>query len=98
MGYMDWNVPSVITGKPHLQQHKLFLDIINDHSLTQLVNTHTRQDKILDVFLTKYPSIPSSIVNKLETMPPIGESNHDIVFTECVTSLPIPDKGPSPHP
>ena len=33
LGYMDWNVPSVITGKANLQQHKLFLDIINDHCL-----------------------------------------------------------------
>ena len=32
LGYMDWSVPSVITGKPNLQQHKLLLDIINDHS------------------------------------------------------------------
>lgn len=83
LGYMDWNVPSVITEKPNLQQHKLFLDIINDHSLTQLVNIPKWQDKILDLFLTNYPSI----VNKLETMPPTGESDHDIAFTECVTSL-----------
>ena len=83
LGYMDWSVPSVITGKPNLQQHKLLLDIINDHSLTQTVNVPTRQDKILDFFLTNYPSI----VNNLETMPPIGESDHDIVFSECVTSL-----------
>ena len=83
MGYMDWSVPSVITGKPNLQQHKLLLDIINDHSLTQTVNVPTRQDKILDLFLTNYPSI----VNNLETMPPIGESDHNIVFSECVTSL-----------
>ena len=89
LGYMkashlcSKNIPSVITGKPNLQQHKLFLDIINDHSLTQLVNIPTRQDKILDRFLTNYPSL----VNKSETMPPIGVSDHDIVFTECVTSL-----------
>ena len=83
LGYIDWSVPSVITGKPNLQQHKLLLGIINDHSLTQTVNVPTRQDKILDLFLTNYPSI----VNNLETMPPIGESDHDIVFSECVTSL-----------
>ena len=80
---MDWNIPSVITGKPNLQQHKSFLDIIDDHSLTQFVNIPSRQDKILDLFLTNY----HSIVNKLETMPPIGESDHDIVVTECVASL-----------
>ena len=53
------------------------------HSLTQTVNVPTRQDKILDLFLTNY----SSIVNNLETLPPIGESDHDIVLSECVTSL-----------
>ena len=75
MGNMDWNVPSVITGKPNLQQHKLFLDIINDHSLTQLVNIPIRQDNFLDLFLTNCPSI----VNNLETIPFIGESDHDVV-------------------
>ena len=83
LGYMDWDIPSVITGKPNLQQHKTLLDILNDHSLTQIVNIPTRQDKILDLLLTNYPST----VDKLETITPIGESDHDIVYTECSTSL-----------
>ena len=83
LGHMNWDIPSIITGKPNPQQHKMLLDILNDHSLTQVVTIPTRQDKILDLILTNYPSI----VDKLETMPPIGESDHDIVYTECATSL-----------
>ena len=83
LGYMDWDIPCVITGKPNLEQHKLLLDILNDHSLTQIVNVPTRQGRILDLLLTNYPSI----VDKLETIPPIGQADHDIVYTECSTSL-----------
>ena len=31
-----WDISSAITGKPDLQQHTLLLDMLNDHSLTQL--------------------------------------------------------------
>ena len=53
------------------------LDILNGNSLTQIVrvNIPTRQDKILDLILTNYPST----VDKLETMPSIGESDHDVL-------------------
>ena len=83
LDHMNWDIPSIITGRPNPQQHKMLLDILNDHSITQVVTIPTRQDKILELILTNYPSI----VDKLETMPPIGESDHDIVYTECATSL-----------
>ena len=82
-GDFNLGIPSIITGKPNLQQRKMLLDILNDHSLTQFVTIPTRQDKSLDLVLTNYPST----ADKLETMPPIGESDHDIVYTECATSL-----------
>ena len=47
---MDWETLSVFPGKPDQQ----FLDIINDNSLTQVVNKTTRKDKTLD--LNKLPS------------------------------------------
>ena len=77
VGYMDWDIPSIITEKPNLQQHKTLIDILNGNSLTQIVrvNIPTRQDKILNLILTNYPST----VDKLETMPSIGESDHDFL-------------------
>jgi hypothetical protein len=58
-----------------------FAFIINDNSLTQVVNKTTRKDKTLDLILTNYPAT----VNKVETLPPIAD--HDNVYVECITSL-----------
>jgi adenine C2-methylase RlmN of 23S rRNA A2503 and tRNA A37 len=41
---------------PNQKQHQQFLDIINDNSLTQVVNKTTRKDKTLDLILTNYPA------------------------------------------
>ena len=81
IGYMDWETLSVFQGKPNQKQHQQFLDIINDNSLTQVVNKTTRKDKTLDLIVTNYPAT----VNKVETLPPIAD--HDIVYIEFITSL-----------
>jgi hypothetical protein len=60
LGHMDWETLSVFPGKPDQQ----FLDIINDNSLTQVVNKTTRKDKTLDLIVTNYPAT----VNKVETL------------------------------
>jgi hypothetical protein len=77
---MDWETLSVFPGKPNQKQHQQFLDIINDNSLTQVVNKTTRKDKTLDLILTNYPAT----VNKVETLPPIAD--HDVVYIEFITS------------
>jgi hypothetical protein len=64
----------------HIFDIFLHLIIINDNSLTQVVNKTTRKDKTLDLILTNYPAT----VNKVETLPPIAD--HDIVYIECITS------------
>ncbi|XP_063435914.1 uncharacterized protein LOC134716832 [Mytilus trossulus] len=83
LGHIDWQIPSVIPGKPDNKQHQILIDIINDHSLEQIVDKPTRGERILDLILTNAPNIK----NKLELMPPIGNADHDIVFTECSISL-----------
>ena len=83
LGYMDWNFPNVIIGKANLQQPNLCLDIINYHSLTQLVNIPNRQDKSLDLVFYKLPFHSQQIRDRAS----IGESDNDVVFTQCVTSL-----------
>ena len=77
---MDWETLSVFPWKPNQKQHQQFLDIINDNSLTQVVNKTKRKDKTLDLILTNYPAT----VNKLETLLPIAD--HDIVYIECITA------------
>ena len=83
LGHIDWTSSSIIPGKPNVKQHQDILDIIADHSLTQIVDKPTRNDKTLDLIITNYPSI----VDNLETIPPIGEADHDILSLEITVSL-----------
>ena len=83
MGHINWQSLSVNPGKPNVQQHQELLDIMADHSLHQLVDKSTRKDKTLDLMLKNYPSF----FDNVETAPPIGASDHDIVVTKCNISL-----------
>jgi len=83
LGHIDWNSSSIIPGRPNVKQHQELLDLVADHSLTQIVDKTTRNDKILDLILANYPSI----VDNLETIPPIGEADHDILLLESTISL-----------
>ena len=83
LGHIDWTSSSIIPGKPNVKQHQDILDIIADHSLTQIVDKPTRNDKTLDLIITNYPSI----VDNFETIPPIGEADHDILSLEITVSL-----------
>jgi len=83
LGNIDWGSASTIPGKPNIKQHQELLDIAADHSLSQLVDKPTRKDKTLDLLFTNYPSI----VDNIETIPPIGEADHDIILSVCNTSL-----------
>ena len=56
---------------------------MNGHSLEQMVTKPTRGDRTLDLIFTNSPSS----VNKVETMPPIGNADHDIVYAECSLTL-----------
>ena len=83
LGHIDWSIPYVPPGKPDSIQHHKLIDILNDMSLEQLVDKPTRGERTLDIILTNTPSL----FNGIKTLPPIGKSDHDIVFTECNTSL-----------
>ena len=83
LSHIDWTSSSIIPGKPNVKQHQDLLDLIADHSLTQIVDKPTRNDKTLDLIITNYPSI----VDNLETIPPIGEADHDILSLEITVSL-----------
>ena len=84
LGHIDWTSSSIIPGKPNVEQHQDLLDLIADHSLTQIVDKPTRNDKTVDLIITNYPSI----VDNFETIPHIGEADHDILsLVEITVSL-----------
>ena len=84
LGHIDWDIPSVIPSKPDPTLHQGLLDILNDNNLIQVINKTTRNDKTLDLLCMTNPSF----VNRIETLPPIGGSDHDIVFSEINLALP----------
>ena len=56
-----------------------------------MINKKTRHNKTLDLLCMSNPSF----LNRTETLPPLGESDHDIVFSE--TSLSTPKIKKEPH-
>ena len=56
-------------------QHTLFLDILADHGLTQVIDQPTWGDNLLDLLVMNNPML----VNRTEILP--GISDHNIVFT-----------------
>ena len=65
--------------------HNQLLNTLADHSLTQLNQTATRENNILDLTTTNSPNL----VNRIEIFP--GLSDHHAIFTE-VNSTPLVGK------
>ena len=61
-------------GVPLRQVQSRFLEIVQYHCLSQVVNIHTREDKTLDILVTNSPLVKG--------MPPISKADHDIVYIE----------------
>ena len=67
-----------LSGAIHVLSNKDFMERKQNFNLQQMVNTPTRQENILDLFLTNTPSL----VQNTETLPSLGTSDHDIVYHE----------------
>jgi hypothetical protein len=77
----DFNMPDVDWSQgvaPRIYKQDEYIDLFSAFNLTQVVDKPTRRDRILDLVLV---SEPGSIL-KVETHPPIGRSDHEVV--ECV--------------
>ena len=59
------------------------LDFVTDYGLSQLVQSPTRNNSILDIFLTNQPSI----VESCDDIPRPGISDHEIVSVTSLTSI-----------
>ena len=81
----DFNLPKLAWDSQHTPSFKpgcstnavydKFLEVLDDHSLTQMVSENTRNDNILDFFLISN----HTLVKKVEIIP--GISDHDIIST-----------------
>ena len=77
-GDIDWNKLFVPLGMPKRQVQNQLIDIVQEHCLSQVVDIPTRQERTLDILLTKNPTQ----VTRVKRIPPIGRADHNIVLVE----------------
>ena len=87
---IDWESNSVKPNSSRPQIHNKFIDSFRDHDLEQVVTLYTRDDNTLDLLLTNTPGK----VNRVETLPPLSSSDHDIVFAEMELNFKTNRKAP----
>ena len=76
----DWSDnhhPYIRPGSSSGPLHRKFLEILNEHSLTQVVNKPTRNKATLDLMLMNI----ESCLNRVEILPPFAD--HDTVLIEA---------------
>ena len=75
--------PSIKPGCGHTQLYEDFIDLLDDFSLTKMINVNTRGDSTLDLFLTRNHTLVSS-VQVIQ-----GISDHGMVVYEinCKASI-----------
>ena len=81
----DFNLPHIDWDRTQIKDscnckpiYEKFFDIIFDFGLEQIVKEPTRDNNILDLFLTNYPNL----IQSTKTLPPLGQGDHDIVHHE----------------
>ena len=82
---IDWTIPTIKNKCRTPAIHSQLLNTLADHSLTQLNQTATRENNILDLITTNSPNL----VNRIEILP--GISDHHAIFTE-VNTMPLVGK------
>ena len=76
---IDWTIPTIKNQCRTPAIHSQLLNTLADHSLTQLNQTATHENNILDLITTNSPNL----VNRIEILP--GISDHHAIFTEVNT-------------
>ena len=77
--HIDWSSMEVspLAGGRRQEQQRL-IDISLDHNIEQTIDKPTRGGNILDLLFTNNKSTLQNFV----TMPPLGKSDHDIIYAE----------------
>ena len=82
------DAPYIKASRAHTKLFDSFLEIMSDFSFSQRVREPTRQDNILDLFLTTNHTLVNSVI----IIP--GLSDHDIVEGVVVTKPASTEKAP----
>ena len=75
-GDINWDTVTVNQNSSKKPLHEKLIEIIGDHSLTQLQRDPTRENRVLDLFLTSKPGLSKS----MSTIP--GISDHHIIVAD----------------
>ena len=76
--HIDWENNTVKTGSNPVNHHQELIEIIEDSGMEQLQLKPSRENNILDLFLTNQPSL----VKSCNTIPGISDHNMIIVDTD----------------
>ena len=84
--------PSLKSDSSLTKTYDIFLDLLNDFGFTQMVTSTTRQDNILDLFLTTNPTL----VDEVDCRPGLGD--YDMVTASCALKPSIQKQKPRKVP
>ncbi|CAG2208258.1 unnamed protein product [Mytilus edulis] len=76
--HIDWNNNTVKSGKPQVKHHQELLEFIEEFGMEQLQLKPSRENNILDFFLTNHPSL----VKSCNTLPGISDHNMIVLDTD----------------
>ena len=81
---IDWDKAQTKENCSHKSIYDKFFEMMHDFALEQMVKEPTRDNNILDLFLTNTPNL----VQSTKTLPPpLGQGDHDIVHHELKITL-----------
>ena len=73
---IEWPSTSIKANWPSPAQHNLFIDVLANHGMSQIVDQRTRGENTLDFIAVNY----LTLANRTEILP--GISDHDALFAE----------------
>jgi hypothetical protein len=74
---INWDTMSVNQAAQDREIQRSLLDVVTSHAITQIHETPTRGNNLLDIILTSNPSLIKSSINAP------GISDHDMIITDC---------------
>ncbi|CAG2240290.1 unnamed protein product [Mytilus edulis] len=85
---IDWNTMSINPNAQDKEIQKALMEVLMSHSITQIHETPTRGENLLDIVLTTNPSLIKTSTNAP------GISDHDMIITDCDTKPHYQSKRP----
>jgi exonuclease III len=83
---INWQNYSIQGSNTSKDMNNSFLKMSADLNLQQMVNLPTRGDSILDLLFTSHPGQMA----RCKTIPPLGNSDHDVVLLDFASHIHIP--------